>query len=147
MKKRKQICERAEKLGIGGYWSSAKLRDWLISRQRYWGTPIPIIHCTCCGSQPVPRNQLPVILPELNNLSTRGNSQLGQCSEWLNTECPKCGAPSVRETDTMDTFVDSSWYYLRYLDPKNDKEIFDARKVKTLAPVDLYIGGKEHGEC
>ncbi|XP_018563996.1 probable leucine--tRNA ligase, mitochondrial [Anoplophora glabripennis] len=138
------VCKKAQQLNIGGYWTSAKLRDWLISRQRYWGTPIPIIHCEKCGTQPVPRENLPVELPKLTKLSQKGGSQLAEVKEFINTICPKCGGSAKRETDTMDTFVDSSWYYLRYLDPKNNNEMFDEEKTRRMTPVDLYIGGKEH---
>lgn len=130
---------------IGGYWTSAKLRDWLISRQRYWGTPIPIIHCDKCGVQPVPRSSLPVTLPKLSKVSKKGLSLLADCAEWANVACPQCGGTARRETDTMDTFVDSTWYYLRYLDPKYSEGMFDVKKAMKMTPVDLYIGGKEHG--
>lgn len=143
--KRSEICLKARQLNVGGYWTSAKLRDWLISRQRYWGTPIPIIHCQNCGVQPVNRRDLPVKLPELSNLSEKGSSQLADCIDWLRAACPKCSGEARRETDTMDTFVDSSWYYLRYLDPKNDESMFDVQKAMKMSPVDLYVGGKEHG--
>ncbi|XP_066156838.1 probable leucine--tRNA ligase, mitochondrial isoform X2 [Euwallacea fornicatus] len=139
-----RMCAQASKLQIGGYWSSAKLRDWLISRQRYWGTPIPIIHCPNCGIVPVPREQLPVKLPKLSEISRKGRSPLEDVADWVNTTCPKCGDSAKRETDTMDTFVDSSWYYLRYLDPNNNKEMFDRAQAFRMTPVDLYIGGKEH---
>lgn len=143
-KKQIEICDRAKKLNIGGYWTSAKLRDWLISRQRYWGTPIPIIYCTACGVQPVPREQLPVVLPTVSQMFEKTNSVLTENTQWRSTTCPKCHGPAKRETDTMDTFVDSSWYFLRYIDPNNDKEMFDKDKAKRMTPVDLYIGGKEH---
>jgi len=140
---RMQVLEKARKLGIGAeYPISSKLKDWLISRQRYWGTPIPIVHCNTCGAVPVKDEDLPVKLPELN-----GNfgQPLSQNKEWLKTSCPKCGScDAQRESDTMDTFVDSSWYFLRYLDPKNDSELADKQLGQNLMPVDLYIGGKEH---
>lgn len=135
---RDNVCQEAQMKGVGGYWTSAKLRDWLISRQRFWGTPIPIIHCDTCGPQPV--RDLPVPLPKLTKL----NQKLADIHEWINCVCPKCLKSAKRETDTMDTFVDSSWYYLRYLDPKNNDEIFSKQKSKDLMPVDLYVGGKEH---
>lgn len=143
--KQNEICIKSKQMNIGGYWTSAKLRDWLISRQRYWGTPIPIIHCKKCGVQPVPRKDLPVTLPKLPKLSEKGVSLLAGCDEWVNVSCPKCGDAARRETDTMDTFVDSSWYYLRYLSPKCTDDMFDVKKAMTMTPVDLYIGGKEHG--
>lgn len=141
---RKSVCAEAKAKNIGGYWSSAKLRDWLISRQRYWGTPIPIIHCDKCGAQPVPKEELPVKLPLLSFQEKRSGLHLAECKDWVNAPCPKCKAEAKRETDTMDTFVDSSWYYLRYIDPHNMKEIFNKEKAEMISPVDLYIGGKEH---
>lgn len=130
-----RLCKKAQDLNVGGFWTSAKLQDWLISRQRYWGTPIPIIHCKNCGAQPVSVDHLPVVLPE--------NSQ--DKSRWLETVCPECGGDAKREIDTMDTFVDSSWYFLRYLDSNNTEELFKKEIATKLMPVDLYIGGKEHG--
>lgn len=142
--KRKSICDEAKSKKFGGYWSSAKLRDWLISRQRYWGTPIPIIHCDKCGTQPVPKEMLPVKLPILPFQVKRGGLHLSECKDWINTSCPKCNGEATRETDTLDTFFDSSWYYLRYIDPHNKKELFNTEKSMKISPVDLYIGGKEH---
>ncbi|KOC68609.1 putative leucine--tRNA ligase, mitochondrial [Habropoda laboriosa] len=139
-----EVLSKAKKWKIGGYPVSSRLQDWLISRQRYWGTPIPIIHCSNCGAQPVPHDQLPVILPNISFSSSNKKSTLCEAKDWLNTSCPKCGGKAVRESDTMDTFVDSSWYYLRYVDPKNTKEMFAVDKVKEIFPVNLYIGGKEH---
>ncbi|TDG53315.1 hypothetical protein AWZ03_000130 [Drosophila navojoa] len=131
---RKEVLQAASRLNVGGYRVSSKLQDWLISRQRYWGTPIPIVHCSKCGAVPVPEEQLPVSLPPRD---------AGKDS--LLCDCPKCGQSGAqRETDTMDTFVDSSWYYLRYLDAHNPNEIFDAKLANDFMPVDLYIGGKEH---
>ncbi|XP_030372518.1 probable leucine--tRNA ligase, mitochondrial [Scaptodrosophila lebanonensis] len=131
---RRDVVQSAARLNIGGYRVSSKLQDWLISRQRYWGTPIPIVHCPKCGAVPVPEDHLPVQLPP---------RQAGK--DALNCACPKCGhAQAKRETDTMDTFVDSSWYYLRFLDAHNDERIFDKNLVAECMPVDLYIGGKEH---
>ncbi|KAL1517464.1 hypothetical protein ABEB36_001227 [Hypothenemus hampei] len=142
--KRSEILQRALKMNVGGYWSSAKLRDWLISRQRYWGTPIPIVHCSSCGTVPVLREHLPVELPKLAKLSKKGRSPLEDVDGWVDTQCPKCGSKARRETDTMDTFVDSSWYFFRYLDPGNCQAMFDKDKAFKMTPVDLYIGGKEH---
>ncbi|XP_050463101.1 probable leucine--tRNA ligase, mitochondrial isoform X1 [Cataglyphis hispanica] len=139
-----EIIQKAREWRIGGYPVSSRLQDWLISRQRYWGTPIPIIHCINCGIQPVPRDQLPVTLPKIIHSSSNKGFSIHDAKDWLQTECPKCGEKATRETDTMDTFVDSSWYFLRFIDPKNTKEMFAIEKVKEAFPVDLYIGGKEH---
>ncbi|OON23131.1 putative leucine--tRNA ligase, partial [Opisthorchis viverrini] len=130
--------------GRGGYWSSELRTDWLVSRQRYWGTPIPIVHCRNCGPVPVPEDQLPVRLPPLHRPLKRGDAPLKDNVEWRNTVCPKCGEPGDRETDTLDTFVDSSWYYLRYLDPQNHREVCERRKAHGGLPVDIYVGGIEH---
>jgi len=121
-----------------------KIRDWLISRQRYWGAPIPIIYCQKCGQVPVPEKDLPVLLPEDVDFRPTGESPLARSKSFHNVKCPKCGAPAKRESDTMDTFVCSSWYFLRYVDPHNKKEPFDKKKIKYWLPVDLYIGGMEH---
>ncbi|KAJ3261658.1 hypothetical protein HDU77_000772 [Chytriomyces hyalinus] len=122
-----------------------RLRDWLISRQRYWGTPVPMIHCSSCGIVPVPEADLPVILPENVKLSGRGGSPLASCTEWtLNQYKKRCKGPAKRDTDTMDTFIDSSWYWLRYLDPQNDKQICDPSLPAKHLPVTTYIGGVEH---
>jgi leucyl-tRNA synthetase len=121
-----------------------RLRDWLISRQRYWGAPIPIIHCPECGAVPVPDADLPVTLPENIELTGRGASPLTQLESWLNVPCPSCGAPARRETDTMDTFIDSSWYFLRFTDAQNQRQVFDPAKVNDWMPVDQYVGGIEH---
>lgn len=135
---RLQVLETAKRLRLGGYKVSSKLQDWLISRQRYWGTPIPVIHCDMCGVVPVPDEDLPVILPEKSEIDKNRE-------EALKCTCPKCQNPNaIRESDTMDTFVDSSWYYLRFLDPENTKSIFDENVISKVMPVDLYIGGKEH---
>ncbi|MGI9226580.1 MAG: leucine--tRNA ligase, partial [Candidatus Nanopelagicaceae bacterium] len=123
-----------------------RLRDWLISRQRYWGTPIPIIHCEKCGEVPVPLEQLPVQLPPAAglDLKPKGSSPLGAAADWVNVPCPKCAAPAKRDADTMDTFVDSSWYYLRYADPTNTDAPFDPKKIEEWLPVDQYVGGVTH---
>jgi leucyl-tRNA synthetase len=141
---RRRMAEKAEKEGFGCPAITYRLKDWGISRQRYWGTPIPIIHCKACGAVPVPDDQLPVVLPENVEFTGRGRSPLAQLKSFLETACPKCGGPAERETDTMDTFVDSSWYFFRYIDPRNDRMPFDPRKVKPWFPVDQYIGGVTH---
>ena len=123
-----------------------KLRDWIVSRQRYWGTPIPMVYCPRCGWQPVSEKELPVLLPPVNDYQPikGGLSPLARSTEFQTAICPHCGGPAKRETDTLDTFVDSSWYYLRYVDPHNDKSIADPKKIKAWLPVNMYIGGAEH---
>ena len=141
-KAKKEITKFLEKKKLGKKVVQYKLRDWLISRQRYWGTPIPIIYCDKCGIVPVPEKDLPVKLPEKVKFG-KGNP-LKTNEKWLNVKCPKCGGNAKRETDTMDTFVNSSWYYLRYTDSHNNKKIFDEKKVNYWCPVNQYIGGPEH---
>ncbi|MEA5574245.1 leucine--tRNA ligase [Calothrix sp. UHCC 0171] len=141
---KKAIVEYAEQKGFGKSRIQYRLRDWLISRQRYWGAPIPIIHCPECGAVPVPDADLPVQLPDNVELTGRGGSPLANLESWVNVPCPSCGTPAKRETDTMDTFIDSSWYYLRFTDAKNENQIFDKSKVNDFMPVDQYVGGIEH---
>lgn len=131
---------------LGKRRTNYKIRDWLISRQRYWGAPIPIIHCSKCGIVPVPDEDLPVLLPQLDDFRPTGNgeSPLASVSEFVNATCPNCGGPAKRETDTMDGFACSSWYFLRYPDSKNDKKAFSAESARYWQPVDLYVGGAEH---
>ena len=139
-----EMIKFAEEKGFGKARIQYRLRDWLISRQRYWGAPIPIVHCPSCGIVPVPDEQLPVPLPENIELSGRGASPLAQLESWVNVPCPSCGEPAKRETDTMDTFIDSSWYFLRFPDAKNDRQVFDSTQVNDWMPVDQYVGGIEH---
>lgn len=126
--------------------STYRLRDWTVSRQRYWGCPIPMINCASCGSVPESEENLPVVLPEISDYLPRddGKSPLAKATDWMHTKCPKCGADAERETDTLDTFVDSSWYYLRYLDPKNSEQFADQEKLKKWMPIDFYSGGSAH---
>ena len=141
---RKAITDEAEDRGIGYGTVQFRLKDWGISRQRYWGTPIPMIHCPTDGIVPVPDEQLPVTLPKVAEFTGRGDSPLAAVPEFVNVTCPKCGGPAKRETDTMDTFVDSSWYFYRFADAHNDILPFDPKKVEYWAPVDFYSGGIEH---
>ena len=134
----------AEKQGFGRHKVNFKLKDWSISRQRYWGCPIPIIHCDKCGQVPVPDRDLPVVLPRVENYAPRGRSPLADVPNYMNATCPRCGSDAQRDPDTMDTFICSSWYYLRYIDALNDKAAFDKDKAAAWLPVDLYIGGITH---
>jgi len=137
-----EISKHLSKLNVGKKVTQYKLRDWLVSRQRYWGTPIPIIYCEGCGAVPVPKKDLPIELPE-NIVFGKGNP-LETNKKFLEAPCPKCNKPSRRETDTLDTFFDSSWYFLRYTDPNNDSKPFDSKNINFWMPVDQYIGGAEH---
>ncbi len=143
-KAREEMAKWLEKNSIGEKKTTYKLRDWLISRQRYWGAPIPMIHCEKCGWQAVPEKDLPVLLPKVDDYRPKGTSPLGTNPDFVNAACPKCGGKAKRETDTMDTFVCSSWYFFRFSDPKNEKEFASKEKIKKWLPVDLYIGGAEH---
>ena len=135
-----------EKMGIGKKTVNYKLRDWVFSRQRYWGEPIPIVHCPKCGAVPVPEEDLPLLLPEVEKYQPTGTgeSPLADITEWVNTTCPCCGAPAKRETNTMPQWAGSSWYFLRYIDSKNNEELVNREKADKYLPVDMYIGGVEH---
>ena len=141
---KKAITEKAEREGFGEFKTQYRLRDWLVSRQRYWGAPIPVVYCEKCGIQPVPEDQLPVLLPKDVDFSVVGKSPITTSKTFVETTCPCCGGKARRETDTMDTFVCSSWYYLRYSDARNDKMPFAKDKVNKWLPVDQYVGGIEH---
>jgi leucyl-tRNA synthetase len=141
---RLQMAEHAEREGFGKAAITFRIKDWGVSRQRYWGTPIPVIHCPKDGVVPVPDDQLPVLLPQQVAITGRGRSPLDEVPEFVNVTCPKCGGPARRETDTMDTFVDSSWYFYRYCDSKNATAPFDKAKIDYWFPIDQYIGGVEH---
>ena len=143
---KKEAPDIIEKKGFGRKKVNYKLRDWVFSRQRYWGEPIPIIHCPECGCVPVPEDQLPVLLPDVEKYEPTGTgeSPLAAIDEWVNTTCPCCGKPAKRETNTMPQWAGSSWYFLRYVDNKNDKELVSKEKADKYLPVDMYIGGVEH---
>jgi leucyl-tRNA synthetase len=139
-----KITEWLKEQGKADFAINYKLRDWLVSRQRYWGAPIPIVYCDSCGEVPVPEDRLPVLLPDITDYAPKGKSPLAAAEHWVNTTCPSCGGPARRESDTMDTFVDSSWYFLRYVSPWRDDVAFDREAVDYWLPVDQYIGGVEH---
>jgi leucyl-tRNA synthetase len=141
---RRRMSAKAEQEGFGASAVTYRIKDWGVSRQRYWGTPIPVIHCPKCGVVPVPESDLPVLLPQNIQITGQGRSPLDEVPEFVNVACPKCGGPARRETDTMDTFVDSSWYFYRYCDPKNDRAPFDSTKIAYWFSIDQYIGGVEH---
>lgn len=143
---REKMTAWLEEKKLGKKKINFKMRDWIFSRQRYWGEPIPIVHCEKCGAVGVPEDQLPVRLPEVENYEPTGTgeSPLANIEQWVNTTCPKCGGPAKRETNTMPQWAGSSWYYLRYIDPKNDKQLIDQQLEKDWMPVDLYVGGAEH---
>ncbi len=143
---KKEAPAMIEKMGFGRKTTNYKLRDWVFSRQRYWGEPIPIVHCPKCGAVPVPEDQLPLLLPEVESYQPTGTgeSPLADITDWVNTTCPCCGAPAKRETNTMPQWAGSSWYFLRYVDNKNDKELVSKEKADKYLPVDMYIGGVEH---
>src|SRR5438128_1625359 len=138
------IVEWLESEGKGKPAISYRLRDWGFSRQRYWGSPIPVVYCDACGILPVPETELPVLLPEIDDYRPRGEAPLAQAEDWVRVACPGCGGEGRREVDTMDTFVDSSWYFLRYCDPHNSEAAFDPEIVDYWCPVDHYTGGVDH---
>ncbi len=141
-----KITQALKEKGLAEPQKNYRLHDWVLSRQRYWGVPIPMIHCADCGYQPVLETDLPVKLPPLKDFmpADDGRSPLAKTEKWLRVKCPKCGKPAERETDTMDTFVDSSWYFMRYTDPQNDKEFASQANMAKWLPLPLYFGGAEH---
>jgi len=141
---KRAIVEWLHGRGRGALAVSYRLRDWSFSRQRYWGCPIPIVYCDACGIVPIPDDELPVVLPDVEDYQPKGKAPLASNEEWMNVACPRCGGPARREADTMDTFVDSSWYFIRYVDPHNDRAPFDRDVVDYWLPVNLYIGGIDH---
>ncbi len=141
---KRAIVDWLAERGLGRFEVSYRLRDWLVSRQRYWGCPIPVVYCPSCGIVGVPEDELPVTLPQIEDYAPKGRSPLAAAEDWVRTTCPSCGAPARRETDTMDTFVDSSWYFLRYCDPHNAAAAWDRSVVDHWMPIDQYIGGVEH---
>ena len=140
----RRIVEKLEAEGRGRFAVNYRLRDWGWSRQRYWGCPIPVVYCETDGIVPVPESELPVVLPHVEDFKPKGKPPLAQAEDWINVPCPKCGKPAKREAETMDTFVDSAWYFLRYCDPHNDRAPFEREPVDYWNPVDLYIGGVDH---
>jgi leucyl-tRNA synthetase len=140
----RRIVEKLELGGRGRFAVNYRLRDWGFSRQRYWGCPIPVVYCEACGIVPVPEEDLPVVLPDIEDYKPKGQPPLAQAEDWVDIACPRCGGPGQREVETMDTFVDSSWYFLRYCDPDNDRAPFDRAAVDYWNPIDLYIGGVDH---
>jgi leucyl-tRNA synthetase len=140
----RRIVEKLAAEGRGRFAINYRLRDWGFSRQRYWGCPIPVVYCDSCGIVPVPDEELPVLLPEIEDYKPKGQPPLAQAEDWVSVPCPRCGEPGKREVETMDTFVDSSWYFLRYCDPRNDAAPFDRAAVDYWNPIDLYIGGVDH---